>query len=112
MQGNCSSPHGLGFSELGLISFKPGQCILETNVAFLHATHSLWLDHVYIRQKSTSGNNTYAHLSFYSRGCKIWLTSVTVQGDLSQYPHYGGVYLQNGQLYAEGAAAVGSLHMK
>jgi hypothetical protein len=106
MQGNCSSTDGLGFSEPDLISFKPGQCVLETDVAFLLATHSLWLDHLYIRQKSTSGNNTKAHLQCSSKDCKLWLTSVTLQGNLSQYPNFGGVSTHGGQLYAEGAAVL------
>jgi hypothetical protein len=94
-----------------VISFKPGQCVLETDAAFLNATHSLWLDHLYIRQKATSGDVSRQHLWCINKGCKMWLTSVTLQGDRSFYPEFGGVRVEGGQLYAEGAAAVGSLHM-
>jgi hypothetical protein len=35
----------------------------------------------------------------------LWLTSVTVEGDSSQFPTTGGVSVAGGQLYAEGAIA-------
>jgi hypothetical protein len=35
--------------------------------------------------------------------CDLWLTSVTLQGDIRQFPDVYGIVVRGGQVYAEGA---------
>jgi hypothetical protein len=110
MQGNCSaapSAVALGLSGPVLLARKPGQCVVVTDTPLTLVEQNLWMDNLYIRQKTTNNTGT-THpqlVGCYRYVCNLWLTSVTFQGDSSAFPSHGGVIVSGGQLYAEGAAA-------
>jgi hypothetical protein len=112
MQGNCrSDPSSLNLSALDLLPLKAGQCVVLTDGSFGEVEHSLWLDNLYIRYHQTSRGVSIALLSCSGKYCNLWLTSVTLQGALGQYPVSGGALVDGGQLYAEGTDSVHSLFM-
>jgi hypothetical protein len=112
MQGNCSSDtSSLNLSAPDLLSLKAGQCVLLTDGSLMQLEGSLWLDNLYIRYLKTSRGYAEALLVCYGKDCNLWLTSITLQGALAQHPHTGGVLVEGGQLYAEGADSVHSLIM-
>jgi hypothetical protein len=106
MQGNCSaepSAAALGISGPNLVARKPGQCVLVTDVRLMKLDQNLWIDNVYIRHQTTNVTDTPNLVHCWGSYCNLWLTSVTVQGDMSRLPSHGGVEMRGGQLYAEGA---------
>jgi hypothetical protein len=107
MQGNCKaepSAESLGLTGPDLVARKPGQCVLVTDEHLMSLTwQSLWLNSLYIRYRSTSSTDKIALLACSGKGCNLWLTSVTLQGDSSQLPRLGGLAVAGGQVYAEGA---------
>jgi hypothetical protein len=113
MQGNCKvepSAESLGLSRSDLDSRKPGQCVLVTDEHVMSLTwQSLWLESLYIRYRSTSSSDKIALLACSGKGCNLWLTSVTLQGDSSQLPRLGGLAVAGGQVYAEGAVCCPTL---
>jgi hypothetical protein len=64
---------------------------------------NLWLDGLYIRQQTTSRTDTRALMWCNGEDCNLWLTSITLQGDDTYWPYYGGVGVEGGQLFAEGS---------
>jgi hypothetical protein len=110
MQGNCSSDtSSLNLSAPDLLSLKAGQCVLLTDGSLMQLENSLWLDNLYIRYSKTSRGYADALLVCYGKDCNLWLTSVTLQGALAKHPFFGGVAVEGGQLYAEGADGVHTL---
>jgi hypothetical protein len=105
VQGNCSSEPSatiLGLSEPALVERKPGQCVLVTDVRLMNVKQNLWMDSLYIRHHTTTTTDTPTILDGYGKGCNLWLTSVTLQGDSFEAPAIGGFDIAGGQLYAEG----------
>jgi hypothetical protein len=115
MQGNCSTAPSaalLGLTGPDLVQQQPGQCLLVTNTPLTSVQQNLWMDNLYIRQKTTSETGTLHPQMVACNGkvCNLWLTTVTMQGDSSELPSLGGVVVSGGQLYAEGAVTARHLH--
>jgi hypothetical protein len=113
VQGNCTSdpiPVNLGLSgPSDLVSRTFQQCVLVTDVRFLRTEQSLWLDNLYIRFKTTIRTRLCSLVDCFGSACKLWLTSVTLQGDKFGYmeDNEGGissVAVVGGQLWAKGAS--------
>jgi hypothetical protein len=93
---------GLGFSGPGdLMPRLPGQCVLVTFKRFLDIAQHLWLDNLYIRHHPLDELEVPDLLSCWE-GCHMWLTSVSLQGDLGKGQDVGSIAVGMGQLYAEG----------
>jgi hypothetical protein len=83
------------------------QCVLVTDVRFLMAEQSLWLDNLYVSYSATNRTKQASLVDCFSGACQLWLTSVTLHGDLSGFAAddddvIGAVAVVGGQLYAEG----------
>lgn len=107
IQGNCSTEPSAGDLSLpeedSLDDWRPGQCMLITDVGFMYLTYNIWLDSLYIRHHRTRRSASTVVLACMSKGCNLWMTDVTLQGDGSEDPIYGGlVAAMGGQLYANG----------
>jgi hypothetical protein len=108
MQGNCKSEPSaavLGLTGPELTSRTLGQCVLVTDVRLMVVLHSMWLDNLYIRHRSSTRTDVTSLLACYARDCNLWLTSVTLQGDWAEYLRMGGVEVSGGQLFAKGVQA-------
>jgi hypothetical protein len=106
MQGNCSSEPStaaLGLSGPDLLPRRPGQCVLVTDTRFMAVKQSLWLENLYIRHHTTSSTDTHDMLNCLGQECQLWLNSVRLQEDDSQFVAGASVGVSGGQLYAEGA---------
>jgi hypothetical protein len=89
---------------------------LLTDVGLLEARKDLWLDHLYVRISITdeSSKGDYidwaSYLNCYGKDCNLWLTSVTLQGILTDLVTYNAMDVSGGQVYASGAVALHPLH--
>jgi hypothetical protein len=112
IQGNCASEpssRDLGLAAPKLRSRRPGQCILITDVGLLEVEQDLWLANLYIRLKTTDDTknefvvDSHSHLNCFGKDCNLWLTSVTLQGVLTNAVTYDAMDVKGGQVYASGA---------
>jgi hypothetical protein len=114
LQGNCSSKPSvvdLDLSGVGdLFLRKPGQCVLVTDVRFFRAEQNIWLDNLFIQHRLTDkSEDNSSLLDCLSSNCKLWLTSITLHGDINSTESLGGLGVGGGQVYAEGSEI--SLHV-
>ena len=86
-----------------LADWQPGQCVIITDVEFLLFTQNVWLHSLYIRHHRTTRTDTDVVMRCWSRNCNLWMTDVTIQGDDSEGPAFGGLVVNAGQAYASGA---------
>lgn len=109
MQGNCSqevSTTVLGLSGSPLLDRLPGQCVIVTDVHLVSVKQNFWMHGLYIRHHRTARTQTDNVVVWCgTEDCNLWLTSVTVQGDGTDDPSRGGLEVNGGQLYAEGATS-------
>jgi hypothetical protein len=116
MQGSCSSEpsaSALRLSGRDLAPRSPGQCVLVTDQLLMRLDHqNLWLDSLYIRYRVSDHIHTCCgtdmlHVSGTGTA-HLWLTSVTLQGELNQVDKLspsdspGAIDVYGAQLYAEG----------
>jgi hypothetical protein len=120
MQGNCQtepSAAALGLNETDLAEYKSGRCVLVTDFRLMLPQQRLWLDSLHVQHRTTSRSDTNDLIGCYGEICHLWLTSVTLRGDASVWPQWGGVAVGAGglagspgpgQLYADGMDAANS----
>jgi hypothetical protein len=82
----------------------PGQCVIVSDLELMEPTQELWLDGLYIRHHRTNRTDTAAVIGCFE-SCNLWMTTVTIQGDGSQDPTRGAIWIETGQVYAEGVAS-------
>jgi hypothetical protein len=114
MQGNCWSEPSFvarGLPGPDLVTRKPGQCVLVTDLRLLTVTKNVVLESLYLRSHETMRTETVSLLDCIGSRCNMWLRSVTLQGFLDRYVDYGGVRVDGGQMYAEGAAMLTALRL-
>lgn len=107
MQGNCleapsSSNIALYIADSLLKDWRPGQCVIVTDVRLMSVYSSIWLHKLYIRHHSTTRSDTMSVIWCGTEDCNLWMTDVTLQGDGAEDPELGGLDASGGQVYAEG----------
>lgn len=110
LQGNCS--HEPTAEQLPLYNgaqseWKPGQCVILTDVELVELELQLWLDNLYIRHVTTPRTDTVSVLWCVTEMCQMWMTSVTIQGDGDGDPSSGALWVTGGLVYAEGTFCYG-----
>lgn len=85
-----------------LNDWKPGQCVIVTDVALFSIAQNMWLDNLFFRYKHTERSSTYKLIYAASETCNLWMTNVTIQGDGYDDPAWGGLSVSGGQVFAEG----------
>lgn len=111
MQGNCNtrpSVDRLGLTgSAPLIDWRPGQCVIVTDMIFFDVQQNLWLDNLYIRHRNTFRTDilTGSIVHCDSEDCLIWMTKVTLQGSGDAHEDPQAIHMFGGQLYADGAVS-------
>jgi hypothetical protein len=90
-----------------LLSRNPQQCVLVTDIQFLSARQSLWLNNLYIRFSKTNRTQEPFLLDCLGSNCNLWLNSTTLQGEIElivgeETKFHAAVAVVGGQLYAQG----------
>lgn len=85
--------------------WKPGQCVIVTDATLFIIVQNMWLDNLFLRYKHTDRSDTKALIFATSKTCNLWMTNITIQGDGSEDPVWGGLSVSGGQVYAEGVAS-------
>lgn len=105
-QGNCSSATtaaALSLSEgVPLSERQVGQCLLVTDLQCIQVYQNLWPHCLYIRHHRTPRTHTEDVVYCATEYCNLWMTDVTLQGDGSKDPSWGGMSVIGGQVYAKG----------
>lgn len=105
IQGNCmeqpSSEH-LNLTGSNLLNdWKPGQCVIVTDIALFSISQNMWIDNLYFRYKHTQRSSTNKLIFAASKSCNLWMTNVTIQGDGYDDPTWGALSIEGAQVYAE-----------
>lgn len=104
LQGNCMtppSPEALSLTGRPLLTdWKPGQCVIVTDVHLMYVAQNMWLDNLFIRHTKTERGGRPI-LATESESCNLWMTNVTLQGEGTMDPVWP-VFVSDGQVYAEG----------
>jgi hypothetical protein len=117
MQGSCSSEPSalaLGLQGRELALRTPGQCVLVTDKALMTLDQqNLWLDSLYIQYRSFVNTSiccsTHLLHIYGMEAASLWLTSVTLHGELIPFDeslepslYHGAIAVVGANLYAEG----------
>lgn len=113
MQGNCTqkpSDKDLGLSDVPVIDWKSGQCVLVTDVMLMEVYQNLWLDSLYVRHYTTPRTDTNYVVWCGTENCNLWMTSVTLQGDGIIDPVNGALFVSGGNFYGEGVYSIPGMY--
>lgn len=109
MQGKCNtkpSSEALGLTgSAPLTDWRPGQCVIVTDVTAFDVQKTIWLDSLYIRHQNTFRTDPSSVIWCDSKDCLLWMTNVTLQGGDNADPH--SLRVIAGQMYAKGMPKIG-----
>lgn len=103
IRGKCDSEPPLEEPFVqGLEDWQPGQCVLVTDISLMQIDTSIWLDSLHIHHQHTDRTDTESVISCESRACQLWMTNVSLKGDVKQDPLRNAIVLSGGEVYAQG----------